>query len=354
MKQILPFFCMLMLAVAPATAQLTFIIPGRPDALIQAEVDKLLANGEMNFDGLQFKDKRMEFMNFDKGSFRGTTFYNCILNDGVARRNIAQPDRFDLEDANILVSKLKRVSFFNWKFLRTVFQADSITDGEFKNCAFTENKFLASTIIKVKFNNGLRIPFENVQFNATLVDGCTIDSIKFNGGAFGSDVKFVSTNFSAVEFFNMPFLKVSSFNPVKFTGGCSFRNVKIRAANMESVILGEAPAGMWISRLSFENTVWRNGSATASFNDSCTFTGQAALLQNINFTTSTFNSAVFGVQSAAYKLPVKQCRFNTCTFNGPVVFYNCNLEGTTFPEITVLQAAGVKFINCLFAPYNSL
>ncbi len=353
MKQLILSFCFLMSAFFTVHAQYTFIVPGRPDNLTQAQVDQLLANGQMNFDGLQFRDKRMEFINFDKGSFRGTTFYASILNDGIARRKTAEPDRFDFEDANIIATKLKRVSFSNWKFLRTMFQADSITDGEFKNCAFTDNKFYSSYIIRVKFNNGLRIPFENIQFYATTIDGCTVDSIKFNGGAFASEVKFKSTNFSAVEFFNVNFMKVSTLSPVKFTEACSFRNVKLRSCVMESVVLGEAPSGMWISKLNFENTTWRNGLATASFNDSCTFTGQAALLQNVNFTTSTFNSASFGLPGAAYKLPVKLCRFINCTFNGAVTFYNCNLEGTTFPAVAILQAAGVRFINCLFAPYNS-
>lgn len=353
MKQTILILCLLLTAVFTVHAQLTFFVPGRPDNLTQAQVDQLLANGTMNFDGFRFDNKRMDFINFDKGSFRGTTFYNCVLNDGIARRKTAEPDRLDFEDANIIATKLKRVSFSNWKFLRTMFQADSITDAEFKNCAFTENKFYSSSIIRVKFNNGLRIPFDNGQFYATAIDGCTIDSIKFNGGAFNSEVKFISTNFTAVEFFNVNFMKVGSLNAVKFTGACSFRNVKLRSSNMESVILGEVAGGMWISKLSFENTMWRNGLATASFNDSCTFTGQAALLQNVNFTTSTFNSASFGVPGASYKLPVKLCRFNNCTFNGPVTFYNCNLEGTTFPAEAVLQAAGVRFINCLFAPYNS-
>lgn len=352
MKLTLVFFCFLMITVFTVHAQLTFPVPGRPDNLSQAQVDQLLANGEINFDGLRFDNKRMEFINFDKGSFRGTTFYICTLNDGIARRKMAEPDKLDFEDANFIATKLKRVSFSNWKFLRTTFLADSITDAEFKNCMFTENKFYSLYLSKVKFNNGLRMAFENVQFYASAIEGCTIDSIKFNGGAFSSEVKFTSTNFNAVEFFNVNFMKVASLSPVKFTGACSFRNVKLKSAVMESLILGDAPAGMWISKLSFENTIWRNGMATASFNDSCTFTGQAAQLQNINFTTSFFNSAVFGVQNAVYKLPVKLCRFINCTF-GPVTFFNCDLEGTTFPPVTVLQAAGVRFINCLNAPYNS-
>lgn len=86
-------------------------IPGRPDNLSQAVVDELLANGEMNFDGFRFDNKRMDFINFNKGSFRGTTFNNTVLNDGVARRKNPEPDKFDFEDANFFKSKLQRVAF---------------------------------------------------------------------------------------------------------------------------------------------------------------------------------------------------------------------------------------------------
>ena len=118
-------------------------IPGRPDNLTQADVDRLLANGNLNFDGLRFENKRMEFINFDKGSFRGTTFYNTKLDMGVARRKTAFPDRFDFEDANFIVSRLKDVHLSHWKFTRVVLQADSVVNSSFTTCPFSAIKAYA-------------------------------------------------------------------------------------------------------------------------------------------------------------------------------------------------------------------
>ena len=356
MKKILIFLFVIVITYQQVKAQggyVAFAIPGRPDSFTQGQVDQLLANGNMNFDGIRFDNKRMEFINFDKGSFRGTTFYNTILNDGVARRKNAEPDRFDFEDANFYVNKLKRVRLNYWKFLRTLFNGDSITDGTFKYCSFTDSKFYNAYIINNRFTGSAATVFNNIEFYSCTLKDNFFDSIKFNGGALLGEVKFITNYFNNVEFFNTNFIRSGTLNPVKFTAACSFKNVKIKSCSLDGVVLGEAPAGMWIENTTFENANWRNGKATASFNENCSFTGAVGNLQNIDFTTSTFNSFIFGQQPANYKLPIKMCRFNNCTFNGPVIFYNCNLEGTIFPAVSVLQAANVKFINCLNAPYVS-
>jgi uncharacterized protein YjbI with pentapeptide repeats len=354
MKNILAISVFCLQFFFPAQAQLTsFPIPGRPDNLTQGQVDQLLANGQMNFDGLRFDNKRMEFINFDKGSFRGTTFYNTILNDGIARRKSAEPDRFDFEDANIYLSKLKRVSFFNWKFLRTMFQGDSITDATFKYCSFIENKIYNSYLLNVKFNNGSRTSLNNMQIYTSTLEGNRFDSLRFNGGAFGAMVNFKSSVFNEMEFFNVNFMKVGSQEPVKFSAGCSFQNVKFTSSTLEGVVFGEPQTSSWLANVTFDNIIWRNGSAKASFNENCLFKGPATLLQNINFTSSVFNGISFGIQNASYKLDIKQCQFNNCVFNSAITFYNCNLANSTFPSTSILQAAGVKFINCLNAPYNS-
>jgi uncharacterized protein YjbI with pentapeptide repeats len=329
-----------------------FPIPGRPDNLTQGNIDQLLANGQINFDGLRFDNKRMEFINFDKGSFRGTTFYNTILNDGVARRKIAEPDRFDFEDTNIYLSKLKRVNFSNWKFLRTVFQGDSITDSDFKYCFFNDTKFYNSYLIRVKFKNNIETTLYNNQFYSCILDGNRFEGVKFNGGSF-CDVNFKSAVFNEVDFFNVNFMKVGILNPVKFSAGCSIQNTKFTSCTLVNVIFGSQETNTRFSNVTFDNIIWTNGSVIGSFNDNCVFKGPATLLQNVNFMNSTFNGINFGILNVNYKITIKQCQFNNCVFNSPITFYNCNLENSTFPSVSILQASGVKFINCLYAPYNS-
>lgn len=336
------------------TPGLSQTVPGRPDNLSQAVVDELLANGEMNFDGLRFDNKRMDFINFNKGSFRGTTFNNTVLNDGVARRKNPEPDKFDFEDANFFRSKLKRVTFSHWKFIRSAFQADSVSDAKFYNCVFNASKFQSCFFNNVNFNNGLQNAVVNSHFYTCLFDGCKFDSVRFEGGVFTSSSRFSSTTFKTVRFFNVNFGKVSPSSGTTFTGGSHFDDAQFISSNLEGAVLGEANQSIWFQNVGFDNVNWRHASVNASFNARCMIKGAATILNNTDFTTSVFNDVVFGVQNAPYMLKIKQCKFDNCQFLGNAIFYNCDLENSTFPPRQVLEDAGVRFVNCLNAPYNSI
>lgn len=344
---------LLLFFITKIQGQLTAEIPGRPDNLTQSQVDQLLADGHMNFDGLRFDNKRMEFINFDKGSFRGTTFNGTILNDGVARRKSPDLERFDFESTNFYICKLKRVEFSNWKFIKTTFQGDSIVDGKFTNCVFSNTRFYNSILKKLRFEANSQTVFENNEFYTTVLEGNYFNNIEFKGGAFGTNVVFNSCNFYNVNFINVKFLKVDRASPVNFNAGCYFDNVKFTSVDFNAVNLGDKNTPTWLQNVSFINAVWRNGSTNSSFNEKCNFRGAATVLQNVDFTNSTFNDITFGEENANYKLTVKQCRFANCNFIGKTIFYNCNLENSTFPPVADMQTAGVKFIKCTNAPYNS-
>jgi uncharacterized protein YjbI with pentapeptide repeats len=337
-----------------ATAQLQEpVAPGRPDNLNQAQVDQLLAQSAMNFDGFRFDNKRFDFINFEKGSFRGTTFYKSTLNDGISRRKASDPDKLDFESTYFYMCKLNRVNFAHWKFLNTTFFADSITDGTFKYCPFTDVKFYSDYIGKMKFNNGSMVPFKNVQFYSCRLDGGGFDSVKMIGGAFSAKCQLSNVGFNAVEFNATNFIRHAALGVNTFNNGCRFSNVKFISATLDGAAFGTSGGTTWFENVRFENIQWNTATAYISFNGSCLFIGAATNIQSVNFATSVFNSAIFGEKNAPYKMPVRRCNFASCTFNGPVIFYNCNFENTTFPAEAVLKAAGVKFIDCLFAPYNS-
>lgn len=335
---------------SPSAAQLTANIPGRPDNLSQAQVDMLLGNGEMNFDGFRFDNKRMDYINFAKGSFRGTTFYNTVLDFGVARRTAPEPDRFDFEEANIYLSKLKNTYFAYWKFTRAVFQADSIVDAVLSRCSFTDTKFYNTKFIRTRFNNGLGQVLNGTQFFSCTFEGGRFDSLKLTGGAINVDTRFRGTVFNEAEIANTLISKVGNFAPV--FEACSFINTKFSSVTLTGVTFDLPALKTAFQNVAFNNVNWTGGTVHAAFMEPCIFTGPSSRLQNIDFASSVFNNTVFGAVNATYKLPIRQCNFTACTFNG-ATFYHCNLENSVFPPVADLQAAGVRFYNCLNAPYNS-
>lgn len=327
-----------------------FPIPGRPDNLTQAQVDLLLGNGEMNFDGFRFDNKRMDYINFAKGSFRGTTFYNTVLDYGVARRKTPEPGKFDFEDANIYLCRLKNTHFAYWNFSHAVFQGDSITDASLLGCTFTDAKFYNTYFVRTRFNNSLKNTLHNAQFFTCTFDGGRFDSLKLVDGAINVNTRFKGTVFNEVELSGTLISRIGTEAPV--FEACTFINSKFTSVTLTGVIFDLPALKTNFQNVLFNNVVWTGGRVNAVFSTPTRFIGPSARLQGVDFATSVFNDMVFGVQNVAYKIPIRQCIFTACTFNG-TIFYNCNFEACVFPPVADLQGAGVKFINCTNAPYNS-
>ena len=321
----------------------------RTDNYTQKELDFLIANGDYCFDGFMFDNKRFDYLDFEKGSFRGTIFDNCFLDNAIVSRTGFNNTEYDFTKTQIKNSTQNNLFFSYWKFDENTFFKVTFNQSTFENCKFDETSFNQSNFTNVTFKNNLDGYLNNFNSLLSSFQGCTFDATKIYSGVMWGNT-FTSSTFKNCEIKWTGLINYGS-TPTKIEV-CNFNGGKFHAGNQSNIII-EHPAGYTeFVGVEFSSINWRNARIKAWFRDNCTFS-YGSNLENINWLNSIFENISFNSNNPPTSVNMKNSDFSSVDFRSNVVFYNCDFDGSTFPSISELQNAGVKFFNCTYAPYDN-
>jgi len=325
----------------------------RVDSLNQKELDQLLASRSLNFDGFVFLEKRFDYVNLALGSFRGTKFTKSVLSYATFLKKSIDADKYDLDGTKIEDSDNSNLSFSFCRFRDLIIFRTNLSQIKLNNCFIEGGNFNSSTI-DIAFNNEL------------LTEGGEIKGVQVFKSTFKgtiSDVKFTQNTFTGTDFSACTFTKAgfkgntfspfgadaqTSFNDCNFTDcsfdGDTFTKIKIGGSSNREM-----------SGVKFKSVKLDGATIDTHFTNNCLFVDglSRSSMQNVDFASSTFEATQFGNETSLNKMNCKGSVFSTSVFLRDVVFHNCDLTNAKFPTVTVLQDAGVRFISCIKAPYNS-
>lgn len=317
----------------------------KTDLLSQKELDILLAGSDLNFDGLKFKDKRLDYANFSLGSFRGTIFESCNLKYVNGKRE-AISSQTDFEDTRVIGGINENMNFVNWKFIDSRFDNTSIKNSNFSDCIFSSNKsghvtFFNITFEKSYFTNTDQGYFKNItQFNTKFEQTRFTNVDFYNSGYFNT--QFINCVFHGGKWQGVVFNNVQ-VPPSKILGGF-YSNIYIYSGNHSSIIIDKLGlVRPEFSGVQFVNTNFSNSKINAWFKDEFKIFGSSSNFSNIDFKESIFENGSFGSEEQVSLINLKNCDFSKCEFRAQVKFTKCDLTGAKFPD----DVSNITFKDCI-------
>ena len=320
------------------------LFTGKTDFLDQKGLDLLLADRAMNFDGLRFDAKRLDYANLALGSYRGTVFNNCNLSNVSGRRDVITTDH-DFQKTRIEAGTNKDMSFSFWKFRDVLFYNTSIENSNFSNCLFTSEgnglvSFNTVNLKNVQFSHTADGYFKNIVHSNTSFESCRFDDAKFYG------TLHFNTRFTACNFYNNLWQGVSFNNtqvsPSRITGGY-FSKMKIVGGDYSQIRI-EAYGGMkpQFSETEIVNAIFTGSTIEAWFKENCKINGLNDF-SRVNFTSSIFEDTTFGSTAQGMRFNLKNANFSGVEFRSNVKFIKCDLTGAIWPA----NVSNVQFIDCI-------
>lgn len=324
----------------------------RTDIYTQKEVDIMLANGNYCFDGFVFKSKQFDYLDLEKGSFRGVIFDGCRLDDAIVRRTAYNNTEFDFEQTQIKnSSQIKNLDINYWKFNKGGIINSEIRDSEFKNCIFNETGFNNVVFKNVKFKNyndgymndfySLNSRFEGCRFDSTLFLSCVTWANTFSGCVFnGCEIKWTAL---------LPYGYGGTPTKMEY---CTFLGGRFFSGDQSNIEIFHVGAWSEFYGVEFSLINWRNAKVKGWFKENCFFSA-GSNFEGLDWTSSIFEDTKFNNTNSTVTFNIKNCNFSGCEFRPGVEFNNCKFTGVSFPPTASLQNAGVKFYNCQGAPYDN-
>lgn len=318
----------------------------KDETLSQKEIDQLLAQNALEFNGLKFVNKRFDFADFSDGAYKGTYFLNCNLTNisGVSDKTSTE---YQFTETKFETGTNNKWLFKYWKFDTFMFFNMIIDNAKFYDCIFYSTS-----------DNGI-VNINNTTIKNTLFDFTNDGYIKLNSIGKSS---FESCNFKNIKFyttvhfeskyencvFNGGLFQGVSFNnsqvpPSRFKGGI-LRDLKIIGGDFSRIIIEQhGMSKTMIDNTEFVNVFLNNADINAWFMNNSKIYGLGNY-SSINFKNSIFENTTFGSDTpATYKANFRNCNFTGCDFRENVKFVNCDLNGATFPA----SIPNVQFINCI-------
>lgn len=318
----------------------------KDESLNQKEIDQLLSQNALNFNGLKFVSKRFDFADFSDGAYRGTLFSNCNLTNisGISDKIV---NEYQFTETKFEAGINNKWLFKFWKFDSFIFINMLIENPKFYDCIF----YSTSDNGIVNFNN---TTFKNALFdftnegymklngiNKTTFESCTFKNIKFYTTThFESKyINCVFNNglFQGVSFSNTP------LPPNRIQGGL-FKDMKFVGGDLSRLIIEPYGSKTLIDNTEFVNVILNNADINAWFLNNTKIYGLTNY-SSINFRNSIFENTTFGAATPTSPLAnFKNCNFSNCEFRENVKFINCDLTGAIFPSPT---PTNIQFINCI-------
>lgn len=327
------------------------VFDGKVDSLDQRDIDLLLAQKALNFNGLRFDDKRFDFADFSSGSYRGTFFNNCNLSNIVALNDSHENkynSKHNFNQTEIKKGINKNQLFVFWSFNNSFFYKTLIEKSKFDNCIFIGKRdglvnFHTVTIKNSSFSNSKEGQLNGITLAFTRFESCRFDDIKFYDSVH-FDSEYINCNFYGGLFQDL------SFSPTmknKIIGGY-FNNLQIRNCDFSEIIIDKIGlVHPKLKSVQIEGAYFSSAKIDAWFED-CHINSlyQNGDFNSVDFSTSIIENTVFGLKDSYSLFQMKKCDFSKVEFRNSVKFIKCDLTGSTWPS----NISSVKFIDCVGNP----
>lgn len=319
----------------------------KSDLLNQKEVDLLLAQSDLNFDGLVFNDKKFDFSNFNLGSYRGTKFLKCNLSNVVAIRP-AIGAQADFEYTTISEGITENITFQNWKFIKSAFFKTQLNDVIFNDCILTGGSavvtFNQAKLFGARFTNSQQGYFKEIAQYQTEHVSSRFENVKFYQCVSWGNI-YQNCSFFDCEWRGSSMLPYGNIKG-KILGGF-FKNLEIYSGDYSDIqILKNGLSYPEFTDLNITFSKFRNAVIDAWFKNSLTIIAPGGDYSNIDFKTSIFEAGIFGNSDMYTNMNMRNCDFSQCEFRGNVTFTKCDLNGAKFPS----DLSKITFTDCIGRP----
>lgn len=319
----------------------------KSDLLNQKEVDLLLSQSDLNFDGLVFNDKKFDFSNFNLGSYRGTKFLKCNLSNVTAIRP-SIGTQTDFEYTTISEGVTENMTFQNWKFIQSIFFKTTLNNIIFNDCILTGGSgvvtFNQAKLFGARFTNSQQGYFKEIAQNQTEHVSSRFENVKFYQCVSWGNI-YQNCSFFDCEWRGSAMLPYGGIKG-KILGGF-FKNLVIYSGDYSDIqILKNGLSYPEFTDLNITFSKFRNAVIDAWFKTSLTIIAPGGDYSYIDFKTSIFEAGIFGNSNMNTNMNMQNCDFSKCDFRGNVTFTKCDLRGATFPS----DLSRITFIDCIGRP----
>lgn len=315
----------------------------KTDVFLQKDIDILLAANQLSWNGLRIENKKLDFANLSKGSYRGTIFKNCNLIKMQAI-NDTLSSKIDFLETIIEKCPLKNAHFSFWKIHDCSFVNSRIIQTNFNNTDFSNlaipglATFNVDTIESCTFNTPNAGGLNSVVFSKSIIKDCSFLKVKMN------NTNAFSTTFQNCIFSNGTIKNCSwggSMSQSKIVGG-KFENVVIQGGSYDRLVFDS----FGLSKVIFEkveivSAIFTNVSLKVWIRGGSKFYGLNNFSGN-NFKNSIIEDAEFGSSLGTVLFNMKNSNFSKVEFRNNIKFEKCDLTGSLWPA----NMSGVTFIGC--------
>lgn len=312
--------------------------------ILQKDAEMLAGGGLYSFDGMKLVNLNLSYLDFAKGSHRGTFYSGVNLRNSIGVKKALGESDNDLTSTTFGTgTKLINTRFRNWRIqdswftgctidssslVNTIMENTTFTDVTLKNTTITHNResFWNNVLFKGRsVSDGLVIDkgrLFNTSFAGMTMTNSRITNSNINSwrctGSTANPVKFIGMRFDSDSILNMNLVSTTLAGTDSINNLSVFENCYLSTLNFQTCQIGAE----------FTNTKWKLG-----------------YVVNTHFLKSVFNRLqVTGGADPSQQVVFNNCNFSRSRFDGEVVFTYCNFTNCRWPAGP--KPANVQFVNC--------